>query len=136
MEGNGGIVMHKFTYFFGRLIIYMYFCSLLNFIILTGFAVMRFVILNLKWYIEGLAAMLIPHFYCLLPFLTARISSLISSNESSWPLSDSAKRLCCMKMGHLHNHVECSVKTPKTEILLFLFCFTKINSYICSRKWL
>ena len=96
MEGNGGIVMHKFTYFFGRLIIYMYFCSLLNFIILTGFAVMRFVILNLKWYIEGLAAMLIPHFYCLLPFLTARISSLISSNESSWPLSDSAKRLCCM----------------------------------------
>ena len=45
---------------------------------------------------EGLAAMLIPHFYCLLPFLTARISSLISSNESSWPLSDSAKRLCCL----------------------------------------
>ena len=40
--------------------------------------------------------MLIPHFYCLLPFLTARISSLISSNESSWPLSDSAKRLCCL----------------------------------------
>ena len=57
---------------------------------------MRFVTINLKWYIEGLAAMLIPHFYCLLPFLTARISSLISSNESSWPLSDSAKRLCCM----------------------------------------
>ena len=57
---------------------------------------MRFVTINLEWYIEGLAAMLIPHFYCLLPFLTARISSLISPNESSWPLSDSAKRLCCL----------------------------------------
>ena len=27
MEGNGGIVMHKFTYLFGGFIIYVYFCS-------------------------------------------------------------------------------------------------------------